>query len=410
MQASLDRRIFPISFQSYDYHVIFLFSACVIYGLFGSPTPDSFGFVELFLGVLLALSIGFGRFSNIVLGRGIQRFWKSAGRVFLLYGLGAPMVVATLGGHSFQAILRDLVPFLFLFLPLFALPVIRARPHYFRSLLVAVVLIGLLFSLRSLLMRFDFYCSFWCGDELLYLENMPTVLFAALFLIGSSLNVVAGGLTLRRLVLFASFMTLALLPVAAMAVTAQRASLGAVFLYGLIIQGLILYRSPVRGMNAMILGLFGLAVINISFLHVFQVLLQKTADVGLNMRPQEMVAVWEIVTLDPLSFVFGTGWGGAFNNPAVGGLSVNFTHNFFSSIFLKTGLIGFLLAFAYMLGLLERLGRVILKNAVLGFALLAPILIDLTLYASFKSLDFGLMLLMISGSLVYMRTCADRQS
>ncbi len=397
------------SLQSYDYHVIFLFFAFLIYGLFGSPTPSYVGFTELAVGLLLVLGIGLVRVRDALIGAYLQRFWKSAGFILLVYGLTVPVMVSVSNGYSLSTIFRDIFPFLFLFIPLFALPVIRARPNYFRVVVVAVVLIGLLFSLRSLLMRYNFACDLWCREELLYLENMPTVLFSALFLIGCGLRCMARGLTLRNFVVFSCLMCLALLPVAAMAVTAQRASLAAVFVYSILIQGMIIYRSPLRGMNVMILGMIFLTVINLSFLHLFQILWQKTADVGLNMRPQEMRAVWEVVSMNPFTFFFGIGWGGSFSNPAVGGLYVNFTHNFFSSFFLKTGAIGFILAVFYIGGLLERLIRVILRDPMFGFALCAPILIDLTFYASFKSLDFGLMLLMISGSLVYMRQCADHR-
>lgn len=399
-----------IAFKSYDYHMVFLFSACVVYALFGSPTPDSFGFPEFFIGLFFILAMGFGHARDVVYGKNIQRFWKSSAYVFLIYGLTVPVIVAAVANHGFIPFIRDLIPFLFLFLPLFVLPSLRQRPHYFRALLVAVILIGLLFSLRSLFMRFSFSCNFWCTDELLYLENMPTVLFSALFLLGSALRIIAQGLNTKNLVVFLTLIFLALLPLAAMALTLQRASLGAVILYLIVIQGLIIYKSPVRGINAFILCLFFLVLLDVSYFQVLQTLFQKTADVGLNMRPQEMAAVWGAVTINFFTFLFGLGWGSSFINPAVGNLSVTFTHNFFSSIFLKAGLLGLVLACAYIAGLLERLMRVVLKDPVFGFALSAPILIDLTFYASFKSLDFGLMLLMVSGSLVYMRQCKDLRS
>lgn len=402
-----EKRIFMS--KSYDYHVIFLFSACLIYGLLGSPTPNQVGLVESVIAVLLILAVGFGRMHDIVLGKNVQRFWKSAAYALLVYGLTVPILTAAFHGVDYTAVFRDLIPFLFLFLPLLVLPALRVKPQYFRVLVVAVVLIGLLFSLRSLFMRFSFTCEYWCGDELLYLENMPTVLFSALLLIGYALQTMARGLTLYNFTIFVGLILLATLPIAAMALTAQRASLAALCVYVVIIQGFIVYKSPVRGLNVFILGVLCLSFLNISFLNIFQDLWQKTADVGLNMRPQEIASVWGVVTANWFTFLFGLGWGGSFYNPAVGSLDVNFTHNFFSSFFLKTGLIGFLLALAYILGLLERLIRVILRNPVFGFALCAPVLIDLTFYASFKSLDFGLMLLMISGSLVYMRQCADQR-
>ena len=396
-------KIFSMRIDSYDYRAICFFASCTLYATVGSPTPDHFGWPEIFIGLLLALSIGVGRARDAILQPLKNRFWKTAGQVFLIYGLSVPLLVAALSGHSITVVLRDVFPFLFLFLPMFLLPLIRARPYYFRSCLFVILLIGFLFSLRSLVMHFIQGCPLWCGDELLYLENMPTVLFACLFMIGSAMSFLMRGITVKNVTVFAALIALSLVPIAAMEITLQRASLGAVALYVVIIYGYFLYKAPARALSLLVVSVIALLILNISFLSAFYALWDKTAKVGLNMRPQEFEAVWSVVTASPYSFFFGIGWGGHFSSPAVGGLSVNFTHNFFSTLLLKTGILGVIFCIAYIVGLLERLLRVILMNPVLGFALAAPILIDLSLYASFKSLDFGLVLLMISSSLVYLR-------
>ncbi|MGH1376112.1 MAG: hypothetical protein ACRBCK_07165 [Alphaproteobacteria bacterium] len=404
-----EKLAFPIQLDSYDYRAVCLFCACMVYALFGSPTPDTFGWAELCVGVLLALSIGIGRARDAVLQPVKKRFWKTVGQFFLIYGLSVPLGVAVVYGHDFVSVIRDLVPFLFLFLPLFLLQMIRARPYYFRSTCFAVLMIGLLFSLRSLFMRYGVGCEIWCRDELLYLENMPSVLFSCLFLIGLAMYFVFRNFSVSSMVLGVTLITLSFLPLVAMVVTLQRASLGAVFLYIILVLGYFIYKSPARAMGVIVCGVFVVTLINLSFSHIFDSLLDKTYKVGLNMRPQEFEAVWNVVTRDVWTFLFGTGWGGHFNSPAVGGLNVNFTHNFFSSVLLKTGLLGIIFCVSYIVGLLERLSRVVFMNPVFGLALAAPILIDLTLYASFKSLDFGLVLLMISSSLVYFRQSESLQ-
>jgi len=281
---------------------------------------------------------------------------------------------------------------------------LRAKPQYFLTTLCGVVLIGFLFSIRSLVMRFIPDCALWCTSELLYLENMPTVLFSALFLIGWGIRqVLSGRTTLKDFAVFYVALLLAMVPIAAMALTLQRASIGAVVIYIVVIIVVTAWRRPYRALTLVGAMALWLLLIDLSVGYVFEGLSQKTQEVGFNMRPQEFAAVWDKVRADPMIFMFGAGWGSHFNSPAVGGLSVNFTHNFFTSILLKTGFFGLILAIAYIGGLLERLTRVIFRDYILGLALLAPILIDLTLYASFKSLDFGLVLLMISGSLVYFR-------
>ena len=400
----------PLNIDSYDYRAICLFFACLLYGLFGSPTPEHLSIVEISVGALLCLSVGIGRARDVLFQRSHRRFWKSAGQVFLLYGLTIPCLIGVFSGHDVREVVRDIMPFLFLFMPLFLLPLMRARPYYFRSTLFVILMIGMLFSFRSILMHNVMGCHIWCTDDRLYLENMPTVLFTALFLIGTGLAVMMRGLTLKNTAVFCALLMFALVPIAAMVITVQRASLGAVALYVLLIQGFFIYKMPVRGTNALFMLVIVAAILNLSFAAIFMALWDKTQSVGLNMRPQEFEAVWSVMTYDPMTFLFGIGWGGHFNSPAVGGLNVNFTHNFFSSIFLKTGLIGVILCISYIAGLLERLSRVIIKNPVIGLALAAPILIDLTLYASFKSLDFGLVLLMISSSLVYSRQSESVQT
>mgnify|MGYP003672740631 CR=1 FL=1 len=403
----VSRYRFPVQIDSYDYRTICLFTACIVYAIFGSPTPDQIGTAEVFIFVLLALAIGIGRARDAFLyhtSHSVRvRFWKSAGQVMLIYGLSFPLCLGVAYGNESRVVLRDVVPFFFLFLPLFLLPVLRARPYYFRSIVCAIMVIGMMFSLRSLVMRFIADCPIWCGDELLYLENMPTVLFTCLLLIGGAMHIIMQGVIARNVIIFYGMLALSLLPLAAMALTLQRASLGAVALYTLMICGYFFVRAPARAIAMMLMGGIAILLVGLSFSALFDPLWVKTQKVGLNMRPQEFAAVWDIMRADPMTFLFGIGWGGQFNSPAVGGLRVNFTHNFFSTILLKTGMLGVIFCIAYILGLLERLVRVILRHPVFGLALSAPILIDLSLYASFKSLDFGLVLLLISGSLVYFR-------
>ncbi|MFP4097856.1 MAG: hypothetical protein ACLFP8_07575 [Alphaproteobacteria bacterium] len=390
----------------YDYRAVCLFCACILYAFFGSPTPDRFGVVEISLTVLLLLGVGVSSLHDVMAVPLAFRFWKSAGQFLMVYGLTIPLLAGSMSGAQANVILRDLLAFLFLFLPLLYLPVIRAKPQYFRTTLLGLVLIGLLFSLRSLVMRFGVTCRFdsWCtNDALLYLENMPTVLFSCLLLIGSAIVYVMRPLSVRYVLASVFLILLALVPLSAMVLTLQRASVGALVVYIALVYTYFLYHFPGRALKAFGFGALALCFFWVYYDWVFSSLWEKTRSVGLNMRMQELRAVWNVVSADPLTLLFGIGWGGQFHSPAVGGLSVNFTHNFFSSMLLKSGLMGMMLSAAYIFGLLERLLRVVFKNPVFGMAVAAPVLIDLTLYASFKSLDFGLVLLLIPASLVYFR-------
>lgn len=384
-----------------DFRAVFLFSACFIYAFFGSPTPEHFGWAEISVGFLLALGIGAGQFRSAFFDLSERSFWRGSGQVFLLYGLSVPLLVAALNGHGGLAILRDVVPFLFWFLPLFYIRLLDERPEYYRTTLFAVLVIGLVFSLRSLALHSTNYCSIWCTDELLYLENMPSVLFCSLFLAGTACARLMRRFLFWNVMLFGICVSLILLPLAAMAITLQRASLGAFVFYLVLVFVYLFFKRPYHAFVLFVCVTAAMAAIGLVFEHVFLSLREKTDLVGLNMRPQEFAVVWGVVTESPFQFLFGIGWGGHFNSPAVGEMRVNFTHNFFTTVLLKSGFCGLLLAVAYISGILRLLFRLLCINPVLGLALAAPILIDLSLYASFKSLDFGLVLLMIPASLLY---------
>ncbi|MCB1680473.1 MAG: O-antigen ligase family protein [Alphaproteobacteria bacterium] len=384
-----------------DLRLSFLFLACVIYAFFGSPTPDHAGWTEIIVGCLMVFSVGIpGLVFLLRFSRG-RPFWYGIGQFFLIYGLVVGSCVSIFFGHPFSQALRDVIPFLFLFLPLFFQPAFMQRPELYRRLSFCFVLIGLVFSFRSVALQEGLLCPPFCPSELLYLENMPTVLFSALFLTGAAVQNFIRRSSLRSATVLVLFISLSLLPVTALILTSQRASLGAVALYLLFIGGFYLYQRPLRMVPVMF---FVLAVLVSTVLFLpssGESLAHKTALVGLNNRPEEAKAVWDAVAGNPLTLLFGLGWGAHFHSPAVGGVSVNFTHNFFTTMLLKCGLCGLIFSFLYIAGLARVLARVLFLDLVTGLALCAPFLIDITLYASFKSLDFGLTLLMICSSLLY---------
>ncbi|MCB1592494.1 MAG: hypothetical protein KDI90_08600 [Alphaproteobacteria bacterium] len=382
------------------------FLACTLYGAFGSPTPNHPGILEISVGALLVFAAG---------GEGGARIYRSlfspqgsargslGAACLLVYGLSVPLLIAFLSGNAPSSILRDLFPFLFLFCPLFFLPLFERKPANAGGVLFCLVFIGLMFSLRSLTAQAG-WCGLLCGTELLYLENMPTVLFSGLFLAGAAVVCFMRGGGLLAYSVFFLLLFLSAIPFLAMALTLQRASLGAYAVYLLVLLFLHFYARPARTATLFIPAsciVFLSAIFLPQFYLVFGEVFGKTALVGFNNRPQEAAAVWDAVSQNSLTMLFGLGWGAHFHSPAVGGLSVNFTHNFFTTMLLKTGLCGLIFSLVYIAGVARVLARVVFAVPVLGLALAAPFLIDITLYASFKSLDFGLTLLMIYLSLVY---------
>ncbi len=348
------------------------------YAFFGSPTPDAFGLVETALLFLLFISLR------------VNLADHKAAVALLAYGLSVPLAIALIHGYPLIEIVRDVVPFLFLLMPVL---------YFFRReqdilfLSCGVIFIGVVFSVRALISLGPvlFTPQAWLGTppDLLYLTNSPEVLFSCLALFGFA----AQGRNSGRKILFPG---LALIPLLAMATQMQRASLFYMGAVGMVVFLSMLWRRPARAVMA---GLAGLAVILAAggvLDEIFRQLIFKTQSVGLNSRSEEWKAVLDEVSASPFTFLFGLGWGAEFENPAVGGLRVSFTHSLISSLLLKTGLSGIVIFFAYGLGLLKAALPRAREKYLYLYALAGPLLIGLMFYASYKSLGYGLLLMILA--------------
>lgn len=360
-------------------------ASLILYACFSSPTPDGFGWAECVIAILLLLAFSIPTPQKI----------PAPDALLFIYGLSVPLIVGAVAGHDKAMIVRDLIAFAFLLLPLFFARTVREHP---RAMTGAVLVIGVVFSLRALIPYQDdlFHPSYWLGKpprDLLYLANSPEVLFACLYMGGLgawlvwSRRAVAGGLVLCGL---------AVLPLLAMSVMMQRAGIGCVLLTGLGLAGIGLWRRPAR--TALMLGLGILAALPLLALgqDILAQLIYKTQLVGFNSRREEWGAVLHLVDASPFSLLFGRGWGMTFENPAVGNLSVNYTHSLFSALLLKTGLVGLGLALLYIGVLIRGAWPALWRNPVLMLALLAPLGIGFLLYASYKCLGFGLLLILLA--------------
>lgn len=364
-----------------DLRLFFLLSTIVLYGALGSPTPDSPGWVEGAIGLLLVAAIGPGRMMRLF-SLESMRGWRGAAMILLLYGMSVPFIVAVVQGNGMHLVLRDVIPFLFLLMPLFF---INLNDRAAVPVRAAVAAVGVLFALRLAM----------GDDDPLYLSIAPTVIFAALLLFG-----LAGAALYRRcgagsLIRAALFAGLGALPVAAMVMTMQRASLG-LFAAGIgfLLLAALLNR-PVRALVPLAFVALGVVLLWAVLGDVTGALWQKHGLVGLNMRAQEAEAVFDALGPAPIGALFGNGWGATFESPAVGGERVNFTHNLMTSFLLKCGLVGAGLVILYIVLLVWRLVPLVRRDPVMAVALGVPVVIDCFLYASFKSFDFGLILLLV---------------
>lgn len=385
-----------------------LLAAAGAYGYAGSPTPDAVGWVEgaVALGLVTAVGLVGARGAVAPMPGTPQPLWVWAARAFLLYGTFGGLAAGLLAGNAFAPMARDLVAFWFMLLPLFLWPRIAAHPRAAApALLVAVCAVGLLFAARA-----KGYGPFPPADDLLYLSNAPTVLCAGLLLGGLGTRLVFTRRDAAGFALGVAALAAALVPALAVASNLQRASFGALIAVGAVLVAGHMIRRPRRG--AVLLAL--LAVAGVWLVpwawRVASDLIEKSQSVGLNRRSDEMIAVWTAISANPGSLLFGLGWGGSFPSPAVGGWQVNFTHSLLTSALLKGGLVGLTLTLAYIGALAVQCAALARRSAGLALAIAAPVAIATLLYASYKSLDFGLVLTLIPAGAVYLRAHQNAKS
>ena len=379
-----------ISLAQISLRLAALVAACIVYGVAASPTPGDLGIAEIAIAVLLVIAVSPVKALQSVLQ--LQRgSWATAGQVLFFYGITIPLIAGLGGGHDPVLILRDMIPFCFLLLPLFMQ---GWRPDL-RVVSAAVAFIGVAFGLRVVwpvfIVRGDFI---GVGTDPLYLSIAPTISFAAILCAGTAGMLLYRDLSLRNVILAGILGACAVLPFAAMVITLQRAGIGLSILALMVLLSIGIWRKPTRAsaplLPVLLLALFFLPVMT----DVADSLLHKQILVGNNNRLQEAEVVFDSVSASPLMVLFGKGWGTTLADPAVGGVVVNYTHNIFTTYLLKTGLAGLLLLVLYLYGLCRPLLGLLRANPLITLALGVPLVIDLTLYASFKSLDFGLILLL----------------
>lgn len=353
-----------------DGRFVALAAALLVYGMAGSPTPDHPGLIEALIGILLICSISVS--------------WRDPARVafipLLVFGMTVPMATAVWQGQAFGDILRDIIPFLFLCLPFFVAPTRHAD-----TFVLLCCAVGLLFAMRVLGQGLGILPP---ARELLYLANSPLVLMTAIIGLGGGLAALYRGNAGVRTVLFLSGGAICLL---AMLIDVQRATISAVAISLFIIGGIGLVKAPAR-------MIWPLAVVVLVIFAGWDLIATtwhsmagKTALVGVNMRWHELVAVYDHLRGNWGHVLFGIGWGGHFESPAVGGWSVPYTHSLLSYMMLKTGIIGTGLTIAALINCLNRIAA---RCSILSLALFWAILIPVFFYASYKSLDFGLVLVL----------------
>jgi hypothetical protein len=359
-------------------NIFALYAAIITYALFCSPTPDLIGWGECVVAVLLIISVGFSGIGTVITDD-IQSRIIQFHRVFVLFMLSIPTMIGVINGHILSDIVRDIIPILFLILPL---------SFYGRNMegfATVLTIAGALFAIRYLvpyIPYFDFLPNE--SSVLLYLANSPLVPFAAIVGFYWAVDNHPSFLTKRL-----CGCVISVICFTAMMAMMQRAPIILSAISCIIILAIQAKNKPLHSIVMTMIIITILYPIYPILIEVGLNLSEKTITVGFNNRIEEFTSA-----LSELSW-FGHGWGHVWQSPAVGDMWVRFTHNIISYYALKAGIIGSIMAICFVIMWIGYGINHIKTKPEIMLAILTPLVIHMLLYTGFKTLDFALLLTLL---------------
>jgi len=380
-----------------------LVAGLAAYGLAGTPAPSAPGPAELVGALGLVAAAGVAMPAALLSGALLRRPDADAVAVMGCFAfvllLWPPLLRGAALGWGPADMVRDLLPLLFLFLPVLLTPLLdRAGAVWLDRLAFVLAGVGVAFALRwwrSHGFHAEAVGVVAYGEKGLFLLKSAALPFAAVWCGLAALD------RLRRpdrpLGLAAGLVLAAAgaLCLAALAAAVHRAALVMAVL-ALLAGALLLLRGRILPWLLLAAGLLAAGLVwHDTLAGLLRLFLHKTEAVGANSRLEEAAAVLGQVSRSLPSLLFGDGWGALLANPAAGGQRVSFTHNAGSYFLLKGGLLGLLAATAYLLVLMGEGAVALRRHPILVLALLPSMMNGLLLHTSYKYLCFGMLLVLL---------------
>lgn len=398
MQAGNPAHTYPIVRNSSTFIL-----ALLLYAGLSAPFPANPGMIEAVIAALLILFVTVP--VGIIVMSGGFALYRKYGLVPTWLHLGFFLLLwwqlfngGVVHGWTLTDIVRDLIPCVYIFLPLLLLPAMTRATVRWSFVLpwilsAAGVILALRFYIEVQIWPWDLGKRHYF-DNFLYLPYDPSVSFAAIFLPIMAVQTWRGTSPLRwissLLMLSGGFLALGSL----MAV-AQRAPLGLAMLCFAVYFMTSSYRSFTRMVLLLIvaagIGLLAQEQIESSY----QLLSAKQEQVGDNGKSEEIATVLKEISRTIPTLLYGIGWGGLFYNPIY--LSeISFTHSAVTFFLLKGGLSGLVFFILYLLWIGKKLaGSLTSSTYPVLLAASVPLLIGLFFQPSYKTLTYGIILSLV---------------
>jgi len=385
--------------------VLLLVLIFFIYGTFSSSTPDDPGPWEAILGLLLVLLVGWGAIGAMG-GEFLNRKPVVPAYVIAAFAwlLIVPSVVGFLiRGHDLFDYFRDLIPLLYLLLPVFLSRHMSKDTELWKHVLQwGLCFVGVVYSLRFFLEAEGEIWTTTVYGGLDYFVMDPAVLFGATFLLVDGLNFFySGRLLWATITIFAGAFAYSSILAATV-----RAQIVVIVLATLVLVLIRILEHPKRfntwaPLVAIALGLTIVTDLVVWVSWVVDSVAAKTEFAGLaNLKDEEIVEILRhaLSRLDVL--LLGDGWGAKLYMSSSGG-EVRYAHNVFFYFLWKTGILGIfscLGVFYWIAKHLIALWQASLQNLrllALWLACFNVVVVHSGLEPGFKMLTFGFILCLI---------------
>jgi hypothetical protein len=385
-----------------------LLAACFLTGFFSTPTPDTFSIIELTIAICLLGFFNPLQILNSILSisRHIQKGSIHGANLALFVFL--TLILAFINGifirgNGLNDFIRDFIPLLYLFLPIFMFNAIQTYDSFSKIVLLKVLISGLFLIAAGYIFQFiqdDNFSFAKIGVQLILgssrdnIMQDPSITFALIF----SLATTAHFLKAKKFVLLISSALFHVIILACLFASVLRAPIG---LYFLTLSYLLLKYTLENRRLAMALFI----VLFITFLIVFfqdylfllfGLLVEKTLAVGLSGRDLETEIVLASIK-NPYDLLLGFGLGSKLQD-IFGYGYIRYTHNFFTYIIFKFGLIGLIAFSLIFIKCFKAAIYALVKykiDDIRFFAVLSlttPVIISTLFEPMYKSFSFGLLL------------------
>ena len=386
-----------------DIRLLLLVAATLVYATFSDPTPDTISWAELAIGASLVVLVGIGRGLGIVSGARLvlaeQSQITQVRNLAFIWLLLVPMAVGAFRSASANELVRDLIPMLFLFLPLLVGERLESADRRSAStwLVWTAVASGVILATRHLFVTQSSLVQIGEGfysEHSLYLSTDSFVHFAAALLLIMGFRQLVR-FRAKSAVIGVAMIAGGLFCLGVLALKGHRGPvvlvLAALFAYILTAPGL---GGRIR-IRLLIAGSISLGIMWVAYgetlIRLADLFLAKHEAVGISNRDAEFLAIVDIVFRDTFTGLFGLGFGSVYESPAASA-TVNFAHWIGGYVLLKAGLVGALLVTAYFLTFWRPFVSLVRAHSVLAFAVAGPLLVGVTISGSYRFLSYGILL------------------